>query len=194
MDGELSFKNLTDTGKGVINTMLVMKKWYNGEIFFENLKIWRFSDHAKMLENLADQSKQLLKAKNAVLGSGERLDDFWWILAIDLGSERGVNHRLKQLTIDIAKTREGALSIRLFSTNWWALISELLIHEKSDWNTQFDTMSEEFKLTNKLVEDYVSINPCWENHQFIAYFNLKSVFSWVIFKMQKEIYRLWMRN
>jgi hypothetical protein len=39
MDGELSFKNLTDAGKGVINTMLVMKKWYNGEIFFENLKI-----------------------------------------------------------------------------------------------------------------------------------------------------------
>jgi len=33
MDGELSFKNLTDAGKGVINTMVVMKKWYNGNDF-----------------------------------------------------------------------------------------------------------------------------------------------------------------
>ncbi|CAG5094546.1 Oidioi.mRNA.OKI2018_I69.XSR.g13656.t1.cds [Oikopleura dioica] len=59
IDGELSFRNLTDAGKGVINTMVVMKKWYN--------------DHAKMLENLSDQSKQLLKAKNAVLGSGKTI-------------------------------------------------------------------------------------------------------------------------
>ena len=38
MDGELSFKNLTDAGKGVINTMLVMKKWYNGLCFFGDSK------------------------------------------------------------------------------------------------------------------------------------------------------------
>ena len=135
-----------------------------------------------------------------------------------------MNQRLKQLQIDIAKTREGASSIsvlhflhffhnftlfqnftffhnftrfsevfaffsqffiffhnfftilhflhifHIFSleSDWWALISELLINEKSDWNTQFDTMSEEFKLTNKLVEDYVSINPCGESNQIIV--------------------------
>ena len=41
MDGELSFKNLTDAGKGVINTMLVMKKWYNGKF---NKRILKFDN------------------------------------------------------------------------------------------------------------------------------------------------------